>query len=200
MASVVGGMLTGADSIDDLDVLRSGATPELFDHVRAPSTIGSWLRAFSHRNLRQLDAVSRELRVRLWAAGAGPHRLDERPLVVHVIGRPGSTSDNLGIVPRQWCLVGVGRPGPQPHPGARHPRRSRAAPRHHRHHPPDPDRHLRQTRALGSPPAPADAPELALAAGAGLVPPADRRHSAADLTDQPLTAHDPRNPGEMDCG
>lgn len=76
--TVLGGMLAGADSIDDLDVLRAGATPAVFNDLRAPSTIGSWLRAFTHGNVRQLDAVSRELRTRLWAAGAGPHRLDER--------------------------------------------------------------------------------------------------------------------------
>ena len=77
-ATVLAGMLSGADSIDDLDVLRAGATPLLFDDLRAPSTIGSWLRAFTHGNVRQLDAVSRQVRCRLWAAGAGPHRLDER--------------------------------------------------------------------------------------------------------------------------
>ena len=76
--TVLGGMLAGADSIDDLDVLRSGATPELFNDLRAPSTLGSWLRSFSPGNVRQLDAVSRELRARLWDAGAGPHRRDER--------------------------------------------------------------------------------------------------------------------------
>ena len=47
VATVLAGMLAGGDSIDDLDVLRSGASPELFDQVRAPSTVGSWLRAFS---------------------------------------------------------------------------------------------------------------------------------------------------------
>ena len=45
---------------------------------RRGDTIGSWLRALTHGNVRQLDAVSRQLRCRLWAAGAGPHRLDER--------------------------------------------------------------------------------------------------------------------------
>jgi hypothetical protein len=40
--------LAGADSIDDLEVLRSGASPELFDQVRAPSTVGPWLRALGH--------------------------------------------------------------------------------------------------------------------------------------------------------
>lgn len=40
--------------------------------IGAPSTIGSWLRAYKWSNVRQLDAVSRELLARLWAAGAGP--------------------------------------------------------------------------------------------------------------------------------
>ena len=44
----------------------------MFDATRAPSTIGTWLRAHKWSNVRQLDAVSRELLVRLWAAGAGP--------------------------------------------------------------------------------------------------------------------------------
>jgi len=78
VATVLGGMLAGADSIDDLDVLRAGATPVLFDDMRAPSTIGSCLRSFTFGNVRQLDAVSREVRTRLWANGAGPHRLDRR--------------------------------------------------------------------------------------------------------------------------
>jgi len=77
-ATVLAGMLSGADSIDDLDVLRAGGTPALIDDLRAPSTIGSWLRAFTHGNVRQPDAVNRQVRCRLWAAGAGPHRLDER--------------------------------------------------------------------------------------------------------------------------
>lgn len=38
-------MLAGGDSIDDVAVLRAGAAPELFDATRAPSTVGSWLRA-----------------------------------------------------------------------------------------------------------------------------------------------------------
>ena len=70
--SVIGSMLVGGDSIDDVAVLRAGATAQLFDSVRAPSTVGSWLRAHKWSNVRQLDAVSRELLARLWAAGAGP--------------------------------------------------------------------------------------------------------------------------------
>jgi len=70
--SVIGAVLAGADSIDDTDVLRAGAMGEVFDQVRAPSTLGTWLRGFKWHNVRQLDAVSRGLLNRLWAAGAGP--------------------------------------------------------------------------------------------------------------------------------
>ena len=65
-------MLAGGDSIDDTAVLRAGATGSLFDDTRAPSTIGTWLRAHKCSNVRQPDAISRELLARLWAAGAGP--------------------------------------------------------------------------------------------------------------------------------
>lgn len=42
---VVAGMLAGADSIDDLDLLRAGGTGRLFDGLRAPSTLGTFLRS-----------------------------------------------------------------------------------------------------------------------------------------------------------
>lgn len=70
--TVIGSMLAGGDSIDDTALLRAGAAGELFDATRAPSTIGSWLRAHKWSNVRQHDAVSRELLARLWTAGAGP--------------------------------------------------------------------------------------------------------------------------------
>jgi hypothetical protein len=54
-------MLAGGDSIWDVNVLRTGGTDEVFDGVRAPSTIGTWLRAFKWSNVRQLDAIGREL-------------------------------------------------------------------------------------------------------------------------------------------
>jgi len=79
--SVIGSMLAGGDSIDDVAVLRAGATGSLFDATRAPSTVGSWLRAHKWSNVRQLDAVSRELLARLWAAGAGPAD-PARPLTI----------------------------------------------------------------------------------------------------------------------
>jgi hypothetical protein len=91
--SVIGSMLVGGDSIDDVAVLRAGGSGQLFDSVRAPSTVGSWLRAHKWSNVRQLDAVSRELLARLWAAGAGPADLagpltiDLDSTIVQVHGR-----------------------------------------------------------------------------------------------------------------
>src|SRR5215831_6354403 len=58
---VVGGMAAGADSIDDLDMLRHGAMPAIFDGLRAPSTLGSFLRSFTWGNALQLGKVGREL-------------------------------------------------------------------------------------------------------------------------------------------
>ena len=58
---IVAGMAAGADSIDDLDVLRHGAMPELFAGVRAPSTLGAFLRSFTWGNARQAEKVSRLL-------------------------------------------------------------------------------------------------------------------------------------------
>ena len=58
VTSVLAGMLAGADSIDDLDVLRHGAMGKLFGGVRAPSTLGTFLRSFRFGHVRQLDAVA----------------------------------------------------------------------------------------------------------------------------------------------
>jgi len=56
--AIVAGMVAGADSIDDMDVLRHGAMPRLFSGVVAPSTIGTFLRAFTQGQIAQLDAVA----------------------------------------------------------------------------------------------------------------------------------------------
>ena len=61
VAGVVGGMLAGADSIDDLDLLRHGGMGRLFAGVRAPSTLGTFLRSFTHGHVQQLDAVGARL-------------------------------------------------------------------------------------------------------------------------------------------
>ena len=59
--TVVAGMLAGADSIDDLDVLRAGGTARVVGGVRAPSTIGTFLRSFTHGHVLQLHSASRGL-------------------------------------------------------------------------------------------------------------------------------------------
>ena len=57
ITSLVAGMVAGADSIDDMAVLRHGAMGTIFDHPYAPSTLGSFLREFTFGHVRQLDAV-----------------------------------------------------------------------------------------------------------------------------------------------
>ena len=65
--------LAGGDCIDDADALGSGSTGRVLGCVvKAPSTLGTFLRGFRWGHVRQLDRVSRELLARAWAAGAGP--------------------------------------------------------------------------------------------------------------------------------
>ena len=73
MLTLVTSALAGGDCIDDADVLRSGGTAGAIGCViKAPSTLGTFLRSFRWGHVRQLDRVSRELLARAWAAGAGP--------------------------------------------------------------------------------------------------------------------------------
>ena len=58
VSALVGGMVAGADSITDMALLRHGAMPGLFTGVRAPSTLGTFLRSFKFGHVRQLDAVA----------------------------------------------------------------------------------------------------------------------------------------------
>jgi hypothetical protein len=60
LATIVAGMLAGADSIDDLDIARHGGMRSLFTSVYAPSTLGSFLRTFTHGHVRQLQAAARD--------------------------------------------------------------------------------------------------------------------------------------------
>ena len=71
--TVIHSVLAAADSIDGCEVLRAGSTVAVLGHeVRAPSTIGTFLRSFSWGHARQLDAVAGEALARAWRAGAGP--------------------------------------------------------------------------------------------------------------------------------
>jgi hypothetical protein len=65
LATLVAGMCAGADSIDDIDVVRSGGMTALFGGVYAPSTIGTLLREFSFGHARQLESVLRAHLARL---------------------------------------------------------------------------------------------------------------------------------------
>jgi hypothetical protein len=73
LLTLVHAMLAGGDCIDDADLLRFGQTASVLGHrVMAPSTLGTFLRAFTFGHLRQLDRVAETLLTRAWAAGAGP--------------------------------------------------------------------------------------------------------------------------------
>ena len=73
MLTLVASALAGGDCIDDADALRAGGTVGVLGCVvKAPSTLGTFLRSFRWGHVRQLDRVSRQVLARAWAAGAGP--------------------------------------------------------------------------------------------------------------------------------
>ena len=79
VTALVAGMVAGADSIDDMALLRHGAMGRLFDRTYAPSTLGSFLRAFTFGHVRQLDAVASRFLTGL---------ADRTPLVISDDNRP----------------------------------------------------------------------------------------------------------------
>src|SRR3954453_23801751 len=90
--TMLSAMALGADCIEDCDVLRSGQTAAVLGHrVSAPSTLGTFLRAFTFGHVRQLDRVLGETLARAWAAGAGPGKgrlvVDVDSFVGEVFGR-----------------------------------------------------------------------------------------------------------------
>jgi hypothetical protein len=92
VSALVAGMLAGADSIDDMALLRHGAMGTVFERPYAPSTLGSFLREFAFGHVRQLDAVAARLLARLHArtpllAGInGPVLVDIDDTIVEVHG------------------------------------------------------------------------------------------------------------------
>ena len=73
LLTLVHAMIAGADCIDDADLLRCGATSRVLGHrVMAPSTLGTFLRAFTFGHVRQLDRLTETVLARAWTAGAGP--------------------------------------------------------------------------------------------------------------------------------
>jgi hypothetical protein len=65
VSAVIAGMVAGADSIDDLDRLRHGGMGRVFSGIRAPSTLGTFLRSFTFGHVRQLDKVAAHVLVNL---------------------------------------------------------------------------------------------------------------------------------------
>jgi hypothetical protein len=81
VTALVAGMVAGADSIDDMALLRHGEMPTLFTQPYAPSTLGSFLRAFRFGHVRQLDAVASRFLTGLAAVSPLLDGADDRVLV-----------------------------------------------------------------------------------------------------------------------
>ena len=108
VASLVAGMVAGADSIDDMALLRHGGMGRVFKHAYAPSTLGSFLRAFTFGHVRQLDAVASRFLVRLaqqtplTGAAHHPHQrvmldIDDTIIEVHGYAKQGSGYGYSGV-------------------------------------------------------------------------------------------------------
>ena len=65
--ALIAGMIAGADSIDDMDLLRHGGMDRLFTGIHAPSTFGTFLRTFTFGHVRQLDSIAASLLAELAA-------------------------------------------------------------------------------------------------------------------------------------
>ena len=81
LTTIIAGMMCGADSIDDVNVLRAGGTPRVFDEVYAPSTVGILLREFSFGHANQIAAAAREHLIALAARTGLLAGADERMFV-----------------------------------------------------------------------------------------------------------------------
>jgi hypothetical protein len=103
--ALVAGMVAGADSIDDMALLRHGAMGTVFDRLYAPSTLGSFLREFAFGHVRQLDAVASRMLAGLHAHTPlldgidGPVMvdLDDTIIEVHGYAKQGSGYGYSGV-------------------------------------------------------------------------------------------------------
>jgi hypothetical protein len=107
VTSLVAGMVAGADSIDDMALLRHGGMGKVFANAYAPSTLGSFLRSFTFGHVRQLDAVASRFltklaaRTPLIAATDGSGRvmvdIDDTIIEVHGYTKQGSGYGYSGV-------------------------------------------------------------------------------------------------------
>jgi hypothetical protein len=121
--TLLSAMALGADCIDDCELLRSGRTADIVGHrVMAPSTLGTFLRAFTFGHVRQLDRVLGRAIERAWSAGAGPGAgrliVDVDSFVGEIFGRA-----------KQGAAFSYTRVRGS-HPDPRHPRRQRRGAAH----------------------------------------------------------------------
>ena len=105
MLTLVASALAGGDCIDDADALRAGGTVGVLGCVvKAPSTLGTFLRSFRWGHVRQLDRVSRQLLARAWAAGAGP---GDSPLTIDLDSTICETSPLTHVVTQRLARRAV---------------------------------------------------------------------------------------------
>src|SRR3954466_11086865 len=125
VASLVAGMVAGADSIDDMSLLRHGGVGRLFSGSFAPSTLGSFLRAFTFGHVRQLDAVASRFLTRLadrapllGSPGAGEERVlvdvDDTIIEVHGHAKQGAGFGYSGVRGLNALLATATTPGAAP--------------------------------------------------------------------------------------
>ena len=101
LLTLVASALAGGDCVDAADALRAGGTDSVLGWVvKAPSTLGTFLRSFRWGHVRQLDRVSRESLARAWAAGGGPGNypltidLDSTVCETYGLGKEGAQRHN----------------------------------------------------------------------------------------------------------
>jgi hypothetical protein len=108
VTSLVAGMVAGADSLDDMALLRHGGMGRIFAKAYAPSTLGSFLRAFTFGHVRQLDAVASRFVTRLaerapllaeadHCGGRGMIDVDDTIIEVHGYSKQGSGYGYSGV-------------------------------------------------------------------------------------------------------
>jgi hypothetical protein len=133
---LVAGMLAGADSIDDMDLLRSGGLPDLFDGVRAPSTLGTFLRSFTAGHALQLDKAGHDVLERLAAvvpglvadtAGVWFLDLDDSVVEVHGYHKQAAGRGHSGVNGLNLLNALFSSPGTAPPAAGREPREGKTA-------------------------------------------------------------------------
>jgi len=120
--ALVAGMVAGADCIDDMDLLRHGGMDRLFTGVRAPSTLGTFLRTFTFGHVRQLDSVAAGMLVRLATetpllAGAGQVTfvdIDDTIRATHGYAKQGAGFGYSGVKGLNALLVTLSTPLSRP--------------------------------------------------------------------------------------